>query len=156
MASFRRMLALAALALPLAATARAQTPGTCRDPWVTELVTQIAHRPPNGAGELGECNIRLYGAQWSSKDDLRNKIAQTFAALKREGLEFRGNVGRALYDSKMNYTLGMTELMYVGPRANAPRKRFYLDLPNGYTMAWDRNRCIGEAMGQGCPTGSHQ
>lgn len=62
---------LAAAVSALAAPAFAQ----CRDPWVSQAVREVQGRPANGSGELGECNIKLYGnGSWSSYPDLLNKV----------------------------------------------------------------------------------
>ncbi len=63
--------AAAAMLLP-AVGAQAQS---CRDPWVTELVTQEYKRAPHGSGETGECNIKRYNnGTWANKDKLREYV----------------------------------------------------------------------------------
>lgn len=63
------------LAASVACVAAPAFAGQCRDPWVTQAVTAVQGREPAGQGELGECNIKLYGGgQWSSYDDLMNKV----------------------------------------------------------------------------------
>lgn len=60
---------------------QAATQGVCNDPWVTEVVTKVAGRPPNGSGNTGECDIYRYGnGSWSSKQDLEKKVRAAFAA----------------------------------------------------------------------------
>lgn len=75
-------------------------PSSCRDQTLTEALIEIATPPskkgavsatlnrirPRGTGELGECNMYLYGGgAWSGKDDLKNKIRSAQAALSRYG-----------------------------------------------------------------------
>lgn len=145
-----RAAAVAAVLVPaFAGEASAQRAGICRDPWVTEVVTEVTGRSPQGMGETGECNINLYGASWSSKDDLRAKVRFSLAALKRENIEFPTQEARSIRDVRTNVTYQASSI-YIGPRANAPRKSFNLELPNGYVMAYDRARCYGGGYNRGC------
>ena len=137
--------AVAVIALPAAAQAQA---GTCRDPWVTELVKEVTRRDPLGAGEAGECNIKLYGASWSSKEDLRAKVRQTFSAMEKAGVRFEMQSGSVFKDVRMNVNIQASSV-YVGPRANAPQKTMYVDLPNGYAIAFNRPRCFANSN-RGC------
>jgi hypothetical protein len=145
----RRCIVLAAVvAFALVpAAAEAQT-GVCRDPWVTELVKEIARREPRGSGESGECNVNLYGASWGSKDDLRAKVRQTFNAMRSAGVSFENTKGTVFADVKMNVNIQASSV-YVGPRANAPAGKFYVDLPNGYAIAFTRARCYANSN-RGC------
>lgn len=53
----------------------------CNDTWVTNAVTEIVGRAPIGRGNIGECNIKLYGGgSWSNYDDLKNKVWAKFAS----------------------------------------------------------------------------
>ncbi|MBW4625390.1 MAG: hypothetical protein KME49_07775 [Brasilonema octagenarum HA4186-MV1] len=53
-------------------------PGVCRDSWVTKAVTQASGRDPKGYGEVGECDMYLYGnGFWSDYRDLMSKVATT-------------------------------------------------------------------------------
>ena len=146
--SRRRILLAAAVALALApAAAKAQT-GVCRDPWVTELVKEVTHREPRGSGESGECNVKLYGASWGSKDDLRAKVRQTFDAMRAAGVGFENIKGTVFADVKMNVNIQASSI-YVGPRSSAPAGKFYVDLPNGYAIAFTRARCYANSN-RGC------
>lgn len=50
-------------------------PGVCRDPWVTRAVNEVTGRTPKGYGELGECNMYLYGkGSWQNYPDLLTKV----------------------------------------------------------------------------------
>ena len=65
---------LAALAVSSTASA-----GQCRDPWVTQAITQITGHAPRGAGESLDCNYKLYGGgSWSSYPDLVNKVRASY------------------------------------------------------------------------------
>jgi hypothetical protein len=65
---------VAALAVSSAASA-----GQCRDPWVTQAITQITGHAPRGSGESLDCNIKLYGnGSWSSYPDLVNKVKASY------------------------------------------------------------------------------
>jgi hypothetical protein len=65
---------LAALALSTTASA-----GQCRDPWVTQAITQLTGHAPRGSGESLDCNIKLYGnGSWSSYPDLLNKVRASY------------------------------------------------------------------------------
>lgn len=146
-----RRLALAAVVPALLAfapaTAQAQV-GTCRDPWVTELVKEVTGRPARGEGESGECNIRLYGASWSSRDDLRAKVRQSFNAMNAAGVSFETTRGTVFKDIRMNVNIQASSI-YVGPRGSAPAGKFYVDLPNGYAIAFTRARCFANSN-RGC------
>ena len=137
----------AALAVAAPAAAHAQV-GVCRDPWVTELVTEVARRAPRGEGESGECNIKLYGASWGTKDDLRAKVRQTFAAMQNAGVRFETTRGTVFKDVRMNVNIQASSI-FVGPRGEAPRGKFYVDLPNGYAIAFTRARCFANSN-RGC------
>ena len=139
--------AAALLATVVPATAHAQV-GVCRDPWVTELVTEVARRAPRGEGESGECNVKLYGASWSSKDDLRGKVRQTFAAMQSAGVGFETTRGTVFKDIRMNVNIQASSI-FVGPKGEAPRGKFYVDLPNGYAIAFTRARCFANSN-SGC------
>ena len=141
-------LALVPALLALAPAAAHAQVGTCRDPWVTELVAQVAGRPARGEGESGECNINLYGASWSSKDDLRNKVRQTFGAMQAAGVSFETTRGTVFKDVRMNVNIQASSI-FVGPRASAPSGKFYVDLPNGYAIAFTRARCFANSS-RGC------
>ena len=144
----RRLALVAAVVLAaLPATARAQT-GTCRDPWVTELVKEVARRAPRGSGDSGECNINLYGASWSSKDDLRAKVRQSFGAMQNAGVSFETTQGTVFKDVRMNVNIQASSV-FVGPKGSAPKGRFYVDLPNGYAIAFTRARCFANSN-RGC------
>lgn len=75
-------------------------PSSCRDQMLTDSLIELASPPsrpgavsatlnrirPRGTGELGECNMYLYGGgSWSSKDDLKDKIKKAQSALTRYG-----------------------------------------------------------------------
>lgn len=65
---------VATLALSTAASA-----GQCRDPWVTQAITQITGHAPRGAGETLDCKYTLYGGgSWSSYADLVNKVRASY------------------------------------------------------------------------------
>ena len=149
--SLRRTLLAAAVVLALPAAAHAQVQpgaGTCRDPWLTELVKEVAHRDPMGAGDGGECNINLDGARWSDKNDLRAKVRQTFAALEKAGVRYEMANGSVFYDVKGNVRIQSSSI-FIGPRANAPQRTMYVDLPNGYAIAFNRPRCYANSN-RGC------
>jgi hypothetical protein len=53
--------------------------GTCRDAWVTQAVSEVRARRPQGYGDTGECNYRNYGGgTWSSYPDLKQKVQASF------------------------------------------------------------------------------
>lgn len=145
--SLRRIALAAAVVVAFPATASAQT-GVCRDPWVTELVTEVARRAPRGSGDSGECNINLYGASWSSRDDLRAKVRQSFSAMQNAGVSFETTQGTVFKDVRMNVNIQASSV-FVGPKGNAPKGKFYVDLPNGYAIAFTRARCFANSS-RGC------
>ncbi|MES2392064.1 MAG: RICIN domain-containing protein [Acidobacteriota bacterium] len=58
--------------------------GICRDPWVTQAVTEVRGRRPQGYGDTGECNYRSYGGgSWSSYPDLKLKVQTAFGVAPR-------------------------------------------------------------------------
>lgn len=105
--------------------------GQCRDPWVTELVSE--YKKANGSygvigrADLAECNYVLYGSNWSSRDQLKSQVAQTFQALRDAGLQYKGEnlmtdlkfPGSIVYANQTPMA-GMGANAYVGPRGNAP------------------------------------
>jgi len=138
--SLSRFAAVAAVALLAAAPAAAQN-DPCRDPWVSKAVREVKGRAPIGKGEAGECNIKMYGASWSSYDDLKGKVQQTFKALDLAMVEFRDN-GRFLYDRKYfgaTFFLGnQGENLRVGPRGSYSGVNWHIDLPNVYQLVMTR------------------
>ncbi|MBC5783493.1 hypothetical protein H8N03_11105 [Ramlibacter sp. USB13] len=65
--------------LGLLAVAGAASAGTCKDPWVTQAVTEVMGRAPNGSGSSGECDIHRYGGgRWNSYPDLVSKVKVAF------------------------------------------------------------------------------
>jgi len=53
--------------------------GVCRDPWVTEVITTVMGRKPQGEADTAECDYRRYGGgQWSSKAELRRHVQRAF------------------------------------------------------------------------------
>ena len=75
-------------------------PSSCRDQLLTDTLIELDSPPskpgtisntqnrirPRGTGELGECNMYLYGGgSWSGKDDLKDKIVKARSALRRYG-----------------------------------------------------------------------
>jgi hypothetical protein len=53
--------------------------GVCRDAWVTQAVTEVRGRRPQGYGDTGECNYRNYGGgSWSGYPDLKQKVQLAF------------------------------------------------------------------------------
>lgn len=128
--------ALAAISGPAAAAN-----GDCRDPWVTEVVTKVKGRAPYGDGERGECNIRLYGAQWGNKGELESQVRQSFAALEQAGLEWEPN-GNVLNDRKFFVRIDARNL-WMGPAAEAPKKRWMIQLARGYVLPMERKCAPG-------------
>ncbi|MES2392063.1 MAG: hypothetical protein V4555_10510, partial [Acidobacteriota bacterium] len=58
--------------------------GVCRDAWVTQAVTEVRGRRPQGYGDTGECNYRSYGGgSWSSYPDLKLKVQTAFGVAPR-------------------------------------------------------------------------
>jgi len=71
----KKLLLVLALACGFTAVASAQ----CRDPWVSQAVSQVMARAARGQGDTGECYIGNYGGgQWSSYGDLVNKVQAHF------------------------------------------------------------------------------
>ncbi len=73
---------VATLGLSTAASA-----GTCRDPWITEIIKEVTGREPNGSYESGECTYTQYrGGSWNSKEQLRAAIQAKFPLRVPAGL----------------------------------------------------------------------
>jgi hypothetical protein len=54
-------------------------PGVCRDPWITETITRLVGRAPQGHGDTGECDFRRYGGgTWGSKAELEAHVRAAF------------------------------------------------------------------------------
>lgn len=61
----------------------------CRDPWVTDAIRSVHNRAANGAGESGECNIKLYNnGSWKSKNELVGHVRTVNSALYSQRLSF--------------------------------------------------------------------
>jgi hypothetical protein len=80
------------------------SPGRCRDPWVTDTVTTLLCRPPQGDGDSGECNYQLYGhGSWNGYDDLYAKVLRTYAChdpwVSRAIVEATGRPANGLGDA---------------------------------------------------------
>lgn len=131
----------------------------CRDPWVTEEVK--AYKQVHGLGsmvigrgETGECNINLYGANWSSREQLREQIRRTYEVMRQNG--FRWKSEWIISDLKMFNTLiapGHSHYKaqaYFGPASAAPRDTsnergqygywYVYPIANNYVLAFQR-RC---------------
>jgi len=142
----------AAASLALAAGAAQAAMGKCRDPWVTEVVTKVKNRAPYGEDERGECNIKLYGAQWANKGELEQQVRQAFASLDKAGLEWESN-GNVLHDRKF-FTRIDARNLWIGPQAQAEKKRWMIELPRGYVIPMDRKCAPGySSAGAGANSG---
>ena len=120
-------------ALVLAADAGAAgggAPARCADPWIDQAVAQTAGRAPRGAGDHGECDLRLYGARWASYAQLREQVGAALDALDAAGLEFTAD-GRGLIDRR---TGAPAALSYLGPAEGAPAGAEGIALPRGYLL----------------------
>jgi hypothetical protein len=52
--------------------------GTCRDPWITQAITEVTGKPPTGSGESGDCTYTQYGGgRWSNYPQLKGYVQQT-------------------------------------------------------------------------------
>ena len=141
----RSILAAAVVLLALPAAAHAQT-GTCSDAELTQLITEVAGRAPHGAGEIGECNANLYGRHWGSTDELRTRVRRAFGAMRIAGVSFEAAESGAMTDVRMNAAVDPSD-MFVGPRTMAPKGLYYVDLPNGYAIAFLRGERATVAAG---------
>ena len=154
----KHLLGLTALALcvasaaPLPASAQPNTAATpCRDPWVSQAVREVAGREPYGSGEIGECNIQLYGARWGSYDELKGYVRQARDTMARHKLSFRPG-GNVIGDSNM-YNAIATAGVYFGPRDQAPRRDWIISLPSGNVMSLSRRCRPGYTPAGGATTG---
>lgn len=69
-------------------------PGACRDPWITEIVTRVAGRKPDGEGDGGECDYRRYnGGRWNDKAELERHVRTAFGQTVPPPLPPRGPSG---------------------------------------------------------------
>lgn len=88
----------------------------CRDPWVGQVINELIGRSAIGSGDSGECNTKLYGGgSWSSYDDLRNKVRDSFfngdAAKKKERcFGAQGSGCDALQFGVYNFKAGRTDI----------------------------------------------
>ena len=49
--------------------------GQCRDPWVTQAITEVTGRAPTGNADNGDCNYTQYnGGQWNSYAQLKGAV----------------------------------------------------------------------------------
>lgn len=82
----KQLLVSSALVGLLAASA---VQAQCRDAWVTDAIRAVHSRAPSGAGEAGECNVKLYNnGSWASKNELIGHVRTVNSALYRERLNF--------------------------------------------------------------------
>ena len=95
------LIAVAVLMSLSSATARAQANpteaetkqwrqrGPCRDPWVSQAVSEYEGRIPRGVGDFGECSPALYaGGSWSSYAELYRGVTLTLGGLDGHGISF--------------------------------------------------------------------
>lgn len=113
--------------LALLAAAGAASAGTCKDPWVTQAVTEVMHRAPNGSGGSGECDIHRYGGgRWSSYPDLVGKVKVAFgmtiagSAKPGAGGSNLGNVNPALNGARVIAPGGANVVAPGGANVIAP------------------------------------
>lgn len=132
----RSILAAAVVLLALPAAAHAQA-GTCSNAELTQMVTEVAGRAPHGAGESGECNANLYGRHWGSTDELRGRVRRAIGAMRIAGVSFEAAETGVMKDVRMNAEVDPSA-MFVGPRTMAPKGLYYVELPNGYAIAFQR------------------
>lgn len=72
----RTYLLAAALAAGMTLTAGAASAGQCRDPWVTQAITEVTGRAPTGNYESGDCTYTQYnGGHWNSYAQLKGAVA---------------------------------------------------------------------------------
>ena len=127
----------------------------CRDPWISELAPQVWGHPVRGAGETGECNIKLYGHDWSNKDQLRSQMQSAKRALDNAGIEFNAANPKSIIDNRFFGGRMLLDDAAIGPKSSAPKRNWMIDLPNGYVLAIER-RCrpgytpAGPTAGSGC------
>lgn len=135
--TIRRSLLAAAVALAtMPAAAHAQS-ATCSDSTLAEMITEVAGRAPHGMGDAGECNPNLYGRHWESSNELRGRVRRALGAMQIAGVGFDAAERGAMRDLKMNAEIDPAE-MFVGPRTMVPKGLYYVDLPNGYAIAFVR------------------
>jgi hypothetical protein len=132
----RSILAAALVLAALPAVAHAQT-AACSDSELTQLITEVAGRAPHGAEESGECNANLYGGHWGSTSELRGRVRRAFGAMRIAGVSFEAGEGDVMKDVRMNMDVEASA-MFVGPRSIAPKGLYYVELPNGYAIAFQR------------------
>lgn len=149
----RSILAAAVVLAALPAAAQAQS-AACSDSMLTQLVMEVAGRAPHGAGDAGECNANLYGRHWGSADELRSRVRRAFGAMRIAGVSFEAAEGSAMRDVRMNAEVD-SAAMFVGPRSMAPKGLYYVDLPNGYAIAFQRGeRALVAAPRRAATSGS--
>ena len=137
--SMNRKLIYASLVLIGMVGAASSAQAACRDPWITELAPQIWSHPVRGSAETGECNINLYGRNWSSKDQLRSQMQQAKRAFDTAGIEFDAANPNVIHDIKLFSRILLTG-NNIGLKGSVPAKNWMIDLPNGYVFAIER-RC---------------
>ena len=149
----RRYILAAIVLAALPAAAQAQS-AACSDSMLTQLVTEVAGRAPHGSGDAGECNANLYGRHWGSPDELRNRVRRAFGAMRIAGVSFESAEANAMRDVRMNAEVDASA-MFVGPRSMAPRGLYYVNLPNGYAIAFQRgDRAVAAGAGRAATSGS--
>ena len=122
----------------------------CRDPWISELAPQVWSHPVRGSGETGECNINLYGRNWSNKDQLRSQMQAAKRALDGAGIEFNPANPLSIIDNKFFGGRMLLAGDNIGPKGSVPRRNWMIDLPNGYVFSIDRRCPPGKS-----PSGGH-
>lgn len=79
-------------------TARRQ--GPCRDPWVSMAIRRVMGRAPQGQGDFGECNYRMYNnGSWNSYNELAQAVKLALGNVAKGGVRFeitRAGVGAAI------------------------------------------------------------
>lgn len=118
-----RTLLFAAAAAGLAWTAApaAAQSGPCRDPWINQAIREVTRaqgreRAPNGRYESGECNIHLYGASWSSYNELKGYVTSVFRTLDQHDVVLGADGSLSLHDDYSNVHATAAQVRVVSPR----------------------------------------
>jgi hypothetical protein len=74
---------------PMASETQNARNNPCADPWVSLAVSKVKGSRAAGSGNMGECDIKLYGGgQWGSYDELVRHVRSTRSELAAQNIQF--------------------------------------------------------------------
>jgi hypothetical protein len=149
---FTMKLGLRGLTIAYALVAAGCLMAQCRDPLVTDVVTQVHGSLEGASGDKGLCDSQNYSGakgqkgQWTDKEDLKKGVQNYFAPLHEAMLKnvYTGLLGRAPYVGERD-SIPRFGAMYANPEALEKTIREWLNTPTAAVTRGDiMNRAFAE------------